>query len=57
MEDQGLLGSIRMLGPEERLGVIAPVSQRVQMVGCVIAIIEAVAVALQHVLVTTLPVN
>ena len=46
-----------MLGPEERLGVIAPVSQRVQMVGCVIAIIEAVAVALQHDLVTTLPVN
>lgn len=47
VEDEGLLASVRLLLLDERHWVLAPMSQGVEMVGSVVAVIEAVPVALK----------
>lgn len=47
VEDEGAVGGVRVLGFEEGDGVLAPVPQRVEVVRGVVAVVEAVAIALR----------
>lgn len=46
MEDQGTSVSVGFFGLQEVDGLVAPVAERVQVVGGVVAVVEAEAVAL-----------
>lgn len=46
MEDEGLLGGVRLLLSQERDRVLPPVPPRVEVVRGVVAVVVAVAVAL-----------
>lgn len=46
MEDEGAAGAVGCFGLEEMDWLVAPVAARVEVVGCVVAVVEAEAVAL-----------
>jgi hypothetical protein len=46
VENQRLFRGVHLLLSQERNGVVAPVTQGIQMVRCVVAVVVAVSVAL-----------
>jgi hypothetical protein len=48
VKDKGRAGSVLGFGPEESAWVIAPMAQWIQVMRCMVAVIEAVAVTLAN---------
>jgi hypothetical protein len=49
MEDEGVLRGVIMAGLEEGDGVVTPVAEGVEVMRCVVAVVEAVAVGLERI--------